>query len=88
MPLTAAERRIRAQIGAHAQHAAHDPVATTEAARLAFDQRFLDEVDPHRTLAEAERQRRAKHAKSAHLARQALAAARARNAQAETEAAS
>jgi hypothetical protein len=37
-----------------------------------FDQRFLDEVDPERKLPEAERQRRAEHARKAYFTALAL----------------
>jgi len=46
--------------------------------REAFEARFLDEVDPDRVLPEAERNRRAEHARKAHFQRLALKSARAR----------
>jgi len=80
--LSPTERRIRARLGAFALHAQHDPRETTAAGRTAFLARFLDEVDPDRTLPEAERLRRAECARKAHMARLALASARVRSAKA------
>lgn len=74
-----ATRRLRAQIGAHALHSQiTDPAAHTAPARKAFEQRFLDEVDPNRELHEDERNRRAEHARKAYFARLALKSAQAR----------
>jgi hypothetical protein len=69
---------LRGRIGAHALHARHDSRELTRPARETFLRRFLDEVDPDRTLPEAERQRRAEHARKAYMARLALQSARAR----------
>jgi hypothetical protein len=66
---------LRARIGAYAQHAAHDTRETTRAARAAFNSKFEHQVDPDGVLPEAERQRRAQAARSAHFARLALASA-------------
>ena len=80
--LTPSERAQRSRIGAFLMHARHDPRSTTAAARLAFSQRFLDLVDPDRTLTEAERLRRADAARKAYFVqlayRSALARSRAR----------
>jgi hypothetical protein len=76
--LTPEQRSLRARCGAFAQHAQHDPKETTVAARVAFEQKFLDQVDPERQLPEAERLRRAEAAKSAHFARLAYLSSRAR----------
>ncbi len=76
--LTPRERSLRARIGAHALHSTHDPTDTTANARAAFLARFEEEVDPERLLSEAERQRRAEHARKAHMTRLALASVRAR----------
>jgi hypothetical protein len=59
-------------------HAKHDSKKTTARGRAAFMAKFLDEVDPNRELPEAERLRRAEHAKSAYFTRLALLSARAR----------
>jgi hypothetical protein len=76
--LSPSERSQRGRLGAHAMHAKHDSKETTAAGRAAFEKRFLDEVDPDRKLPEAERLRRAEHAKSAYFTRLALLSARAR----------
>lgn len=81
--LTPTERALRGRIGAFALHARHDPRATTAAARLAFNGRFVDLVDPERTLPEAERGRRVEAARKAYftrLAYQSLLARRAAHA--------
>lgn len=77
-PLTPAERSLRGRIGAYLMHARNDPRETTRAARAAFAQRFLDEVDPHRHLTELERLRRAEAARRAYFAKLAYLAARRR----------
>ncbi len=76
--LTPRERTLRAQIGAHALHASHDPRETTASARAVFLARFEEQVDPDRVLPEEERLRRAEHARKAHFKRLALASVRAR----------
>jgi hypothetical protein len=77
--LSPGEAALRGRIGAYALHAKYDPKETTRAARTAFLQKFVDEVDPDRVLPEAERLRRAEAARKAHFARLALASARARS---------
>lgn len=59
-------------------HARHDPRSTTAAARSAFSRRFLDMVDPNRTLPEAERLRRADAARKAYFVQLAYRSALAR----------
>jgi hypothetical protein len=78
MSLTPSELSQRARIAAHSKWAKNDPVEGTAKARATFLQRFLDEVDPGRTLPELERLRRAEHAKSAYFARLAFKSAKAR----------
>jgi hypothetical protein len=78
MPLTAGERRLRARVAAHTLHSRVDSTAHTAPARKAFLERFEAEVDPNRVLPEAERKRRADHARKAYFARLAMASARAR----------
>lgn len=78
MSLTAAERSLRAKIGAHSLHAAYDGVELTERARATFRTGFEHQVDPDGLLSPDERQRRAQHARRAHMARLSLAASRAR----------
>ena len=76
--LTPSERVMRARMAAYALHARYDPRETTKPARRAFDQRFLDLVDPDRRLPERERQRRAEAARKAHFTRLAYLSARSR----------
>ena len=71
-------RSLVGRIGAHALHATHDSRELTAAARAKFDMRFIDQVDPDRTLPEAERLRRAEHARSAYFTGLALKSAQAR----------
>jgi hypothetical protein len=65
-------------MAAYTLHSRHDPRETTKPARAAFNQRFLDEVDPHRRLPEPERLRRADAARKAHFTRLAYLSARSR----------
>ena len=75
MSLTPEQRALRAKLAAHSLHAkVADPTAHTAPARKAFLDRFEREVDPDGTLPEAERHRRAKHARKAHFTRMSLAA--------------
>ena len=76
--LTPKERHLRAQIGAYALHASHDPKETTAKARRAFMDRFLREVDPRGELNFEERKRRAEYAKKAYFAKLALRSAKTR----------
>ena len=71
-------RSLVARIGAHALHSQYDSRELSAAGRAKFMSRFLDEVDPERVLPEAERLRRAEHAKSAYFCRLALKSAKAR----------
>jgi hypothetical protein len=72
------DRSTRARIAAHAMHAKNDSRQTTATARATFLRRFEDEVDPNRELPEAERLRRAEHARKAHMYRLALLSSKAR----------
>ena len=72
------EMALRGRIGAYRLHATHDPRETTKPARVAFNARFLREVDPEGKLPEAERQRRAEAARKAYFARLARLSAQAR----------
>jgi hypothetical protein len=76
--LTPAERSLRARIAAYRMHARNDPRETTRAARAAFAQRFLDDVDPNRRLPEPERLRRVEAARRAYFTRLAYRPARKR----------
>ena len=80
--MTAAERTLRSRLAAHVQHA--QGRTNTEPARKAFDERFLNEVDPDRVLPEKERLRRADHARRAYFTRLSMKAAQARRAKAES----
>src|SRR6478609_7462147 len=69
----------RAKIAANARWAKEpDRLAATKPGRDAAFQKLLDEVDPERTLSEAERLKRVKNAQQAQLARIRLAASRVR----------
>jgi hypothetical protein len=74
-----ADMALRGRIGAHRLHATHDSREITQAARTAFLSKFLAEADPDGVLPEAERLRRAEHARKAYFARLALKSARARS---------
>jgi len=77
--MTPSQRKLRAQMGAHASWSrTKDPSARTKPARDAWAERFLNEVDPERVLSPEERARRAEHAKKAYMARLAFASAKAR----------
>jgi hypothetical protein len=77
-PLTPSERVLRARLAAYMLHARRDSRETTQAARRAFDQRFLDQVDPERRLPDRERRRRAEAARRAYFTRLAFLSARKR----------
>jgi len=75
MSETAAERSLRASIAANARwsrESPYGPDSTPAKARAGFERRFLDEVDPDRTLPEPERLRRAEALRRAHMTRLAL----------------
>lgn len=73
------ERALRARAAAHLSWSRTDnPTERTAPGRVAFLQRFYDQVDPDRTLTEAERERRAAHARRAHFAEMAARSAQAR----------
>lgn len=76
--LTPEQRSLRSRIAAHEKWAHTDAVAGTAAARTAFLARFEVEVDPDQVLPEAERRRRAEHARKAYFAKLALKSALAR----------
>jgi hypothetical protein len=71
------------RIGAHSAHSRHDSRDLAANARAAFLETFLHQVDPNRELPEAERRRRAEHAKKAYFARLTLKSAQVRRAMAE-----
>ena len=76
--MTPAERRLRGRAGAFAMHSRNDVRETSKAGRDAAFQRFLDQVDPDRTLPAAERERRAEAARKAHMSSIALKSVQAR----------
>jgi hypothetical protein len=69
---------MRARMAAYTLHAHRDARETTKAARRAFNQRFLDDVDPERRLPDRERLRRADAARRAYFTRLAYLSARKR----------
>jgi hypothetical protein len=56
----------------------YDSAELTKAARAAFNDRFVTQVDPERLLPEAERQRRAESARKAYYTELAAKSAQAR----------
>jgi hypothetical protein len=67
------------RIGAHRLHATHDSREITTKARETFLASFEREVDPGFVLPEAERVRRAAHARKAYFARLAMRSAQVRS---------
>jgi hypothetical protein len=67
-------------MAAYAMHAKNDPKVTTAKARATFLARFVDQVDPDRTLPERERERRAEAARKCYYAGLALRSSQARSA--------
>lgn len=80
MPLSAAERTLRARLAANTRWSREDPTLNGARARAGLEAKFLREVDPDGVLPEPERRRRAECARKAHYQRMALASARARRA--------
>ena len=78
MTLTPAQRRLQAQVAAHARWSKSDPIEGTAAARAKFLERFIEEVDPEGELPEKERLRRAESARRSYFARLALRSSQAR----------
>ncbi len=77
--MSPAERTLRAQIGAHESWSrTPDRSARTAPARAAALARFEALVDPDGVLPEAERHRRAEHARKAYFLKLALKSAQAR----------
>ncbi len=76
--LSPSQASLRGRIGAYRLHATHDSRETTANARAAFLAKFLDEVDPDRTLPEDERLRRAAYARRAYFTKLALTSAKKR----------
>ena len=82
VPLSPSERTLRARIAAETLHSKYDSRDLTEPARKSFMQRFEIQVDPNGELPEAERIRRAEHARRAYFQRLAFQSAKARRAKA------
>lgn len=76
MPLTPAQRQLRARAAAYKLHATGG--TNTTAARAKFLGRFEREVDPDGVLPPEERARRAEFAKRAYFSSLALRSAKAR----------
>lgn len=72
------DRSAIARLGAHSVHAKYDSRELTAKGRAKFLSRFEDEVDPDRTLSEADRMQRATAARRAYFSRLALLSARRR----------
>jgi hypothetical protein len=77
--LTPAQRKLRARMGAHRQHALYDPRETTAKARASFLAGFEREVDPDSILPPSERMRRADQARRAYFTALALKSSIARD---------
>ena len=76
--ITPAERTLRARAAAYRLHSLYDSRELTKAARAAFNDRFVAQVDPDKRLPEVERQRRAECARKAYYTALAARSARAR----------
>jgi hypothetical protein len=76
--MTAAQRRLRAQIAAHSRWAKENPAANAARGQAGLMARFEREVDPNGVLPLTERYRRAESARLAHMKKLALASAGAR----------
>jgi hypothetical protein len=77
--LSAAELAQWGRIGAHTRWSqTEDRTAATEPARRALLKKFEREVDPNNELTDAERFKRAEHARKAYYARLALKSVKAR----------
>lgn len=78
MPLTPEQRSQRARIAAFTRWSKEDPVAAAARGQAGLLRKFESQVDPDRTLPEAERLRRAECARRAHMQRLAYRSAKAR----------
>lgn len=75
--LTPGQRVLRARMAAHALHS--QGKTNMQPALRALEAKYAAQVDPDGILPEAERQRRAAHARSAHMAKLAYLSAKARS---------
>jgi hypothetical protein len=80
MALTAAQRKLRAQLAANTRWSREDPAPTAARGQAGLLARFEREVDPDGTLSPQERARRTQAALRAHMKRLALASSKARSA--------
>jgi hypothetical protein len=78
--VTQEERSARSRIAAHTLHSRYDSRELTAPGRNAFLERFEKQVDPRGELPEAERKRRAEHARKAYFSRLGYLSGRARRA--------
>ena len=76
--LTPAMRSLRSRMAAYKLHSLRDPRETTAAARKAFEDRFVRQVDPNGELPVRERVRRAEAARKAYYTRLAYLGAKSR----------
>lgn len=83
MALTPELRSQRARVAAYSRWARYDAREGTQAARDAFHQRFIEQVDPTGELPPAERERRATAAMKAYMASLSFKSAKARSKRAE-----
>jgi hypothetical protein len=78
VPLSPAQRSLRASIAANVRWSREDPVRNATRGQAGLVDRFRRQVDPDNQLPEAERERRALSAYRAHMQRLALASSKAR----------
>lgn len=76
MSLTPSERIMRARLAAHALHSRYDSSELVKPAKAAFDARFYEGIPDD--LPQAERDRRAAHARKRYFTTLALKSAKAR----------
>jgi hypothetical protein len=76
--LTPTQRSQRARIAALTRWSREDPAATAARGQAGLLRKFDDQVDPDRTLPEAERIRRAEAARRAHMQRLAFRSSKVR----------
>lgn len=76
--LSPSERRLRAQLAAHARWSREDRGAASARQRRVILRRFENEVDPDGKLSPDERAKRANNAMQSHMSKLALASSRAR----------
>lgn len=85
MALTPEQRVLRSRLGAYAQQA--QGRTNTGPARKAWEERFVDQVDPERKLSPEERARRAEAARRAYMTGLALKSSKSRSKKAKGKAA-